>query len=133
MEQNEKREILEKLDEELNIRKYSPRTIDKYEYIISKFLDSKKTAKGFLLIQSGKSRSTSRAFYFAIQFLYRNILNKPFEEKIPLIKRKIILPNVLNKQEILNMIDSTKNTQHKLILMFLYYSGLRLHELINLK
>jgi site-specific recombinase XerD len=60
-------------------------------------------------------------------------LNKHFEEKIPLAKKKVILPKILSRKEIFNMIDKTENLQHKLILMFLYYAGLRMHELINLK
>ncbi|MEM4181789.1 MAG: tyrosine-type recombinase/integrase [Candidatus Pacearchaeota archaeon] len=128
-----KEEIILKLKEELKLRKYSPRTIDKYTYIICKFLNSGKSIREFLLAYSDKSRSSARTVYFALQFLYKNILNIPFKEKVPLIKRKITLPNVINKKEVTSMISSTKNMQHRLILMFLYYSGLRLHELLNLK
>ena len=126
-------EQLKKLEEELKLRKYSAKTCDKYFYLINKFLQSEKSPREFLLINSNKSRATSRAIYFAINFYYKNILNKTFKEEVPLMKRKIILPNVLNKQEILSMIDKTRNLQHKLVLMFLYYGGLRLHELLNLK
>jgi site-specific recombinase XerD len=129
----DKERCLKKLEEELKLRKYSAKTCDKYSYIINKFLQSGKSPREFLLIYSNRSRATSRAIYFAINFFYKTILNKPLEEQVPLMKRKIILPNILNNQEIWSMIYTTKNIQHKLILMFLYYGGLRLHELLNLK
>ena len=125
--------IIEKLINELKLRKYSNQTIKKYNDITYKFLSSKSTPKKFISNYSEKSRATIRGVYFALHFFYKNVLNQEFNEKIPLVKKKIILPNVLNKKEILDMIDQTKNIQHKIILMFLYYSGFRLNELLNLK
>jgi integrase/recombinase XerD len=128
-----KEEALENLKNELKLRKYSPKTIKKYNYILSKFLESKKSPKEFILKHANNSRSTIRGVYFTLNFFYKNVLNTEFEEKIPLVKKKTILPQVLNKKEIENMIIKTKNIQHKLIIMFLYYAGLRLDELRNLK
>ncbi|MBU0962817.1 MAG: tyrosine-type recombinase/integrase [Nanoarchaeota archaeon] len=125
--------IIEKLITELKLRKYSYQTIEKYKDVIYKFLNSKSTPKDFISSYSEKSRSTIRGNYFALHFFYKNILNQEFNEKIPLVKKKIVLPNVLNKREILDMIEQTKNIQHRIILMFLYYSGLRLNELLNLR
>jgi len=126
-------ELISKLNNELKLRKYSLQTIKKYSDVARKFIKSGHSPKEFISIYSGKSRATLRGVYFALNFFYKNVLNEEFKEKIPLVKKKIILPNVLNKKEILLMINSTKNLQHKIILMFLYYSGLRLHELLNLR
>jgi site-specific recombinase XerD len=125
--------LIERLIKELKIKKYSKKTIEKYSYYINLFLQSKKSPREFLERYIDKSRNTIRSVYFSLNFFYKNVLNKSFGEKIPLVKKKIILPNVLNKKEIQKMIKITENLQHKLVLMFLYYAGLRLSEVINLK
>ncbi|MEM2139254.1 MAG: tyrosine-type recombinase/integrase, partial [Candidatus Woesearchaeota archaeon] len=58
---------------------------------------------------------------------------KDFDIDIPLAKQIKKLPEILNKSEIKKMFFSTDNIKHRLILMFLYYAGLRVSELINLK
>lgn len=129
----DRRELLEKLEIELKLRKYSSKTIEKYKYYNETYLKSGKSPKEFLKKYVNKSRNTIRSVYFAINFLHKYVLNEKFNEEIPLAKKKTILPNVLNKTEVLEIIDKTQNLQHKLILMFLYYAGLRLNEVKNLK
>lgn len=125
--------IIKKLEEEFLLRKYSYQTVKLYCDIIKKFLNSGETPREFLVRNSNKSRSYIRSIYFALKFYYKNVLGQDFEEKIPLIKEKLKLPVVLSKEEINEMISATKNIKHKLILMFLYYAGLRLDEVINIK
>lgn len=127
------KEELNKLKKELELRKHSKRTIEKYLYYTNLYLKGKKTPKEFLQQYTSKSRNTIRSIYFALQFYHQNVLNQNFNEQIPLAKKKTILPNVLNKTEILTMIQKTENLQHKLIIIFLYYAGLRLHEVKNLQ
>ena len=74
-----------------------------------------------------------RSAYFALKFFHVNVLNQKFDEKIPLAKNKGKLPVVLNKDEVIKMFESTVNLKHRLVLMFLYYSGIRANELVNLK
>lgn len=74
-----------------------------------------------------------RSTYFALQFFYENVLHEAFKENIPLTKNSLKLPVVLSKQEIQNMIEQENNLKHKLVLMFLYYAGLRLDEVRNLQ
>ena len=130
-----KSEKIKFLEKELKFRKYSQETVSKYLFYVGKFIDSGKNPKEFLekYVNKNKSRNTIRSVYFALNFYYKQVLNKGFNEKIPLVKRKQVLPNVLNKQEINEMLKVTENLQHKLVLMFLYYGGLRLNEVRNLK
>ncbi len=74
-----------------------------------------------------------RSVYFALKFFYENVLNEKFEERLPVTRKENKLPLVLSREEIKIMIDVTENIKHRLVLMFLYYAGLRLSELINLK
>ena len=74
-----------------------------------------------------------RQAYFALNFFYRHVLHEPFEEDIPLAKKKERLPVVLSRDEVQRMIELTKNQKHRLILMFLYYAGMRLSEVRNIR
>ena len=126
-------ELVGKLIEELKLRKYSYRTGEKYRNIVIKFLKSGKTPREFLLSYSNKSRSTMRGVYFALKFFYENVLNERFNEKMPLAKSKQKLPVVLSRSEIQRLFEVTTNIKHKVVLALLYYAGLRLSEVRNLR
>ena len=131
MEENQ--EYINKLVEELRLRKYSRQTERSYIYIISRFIESGLNPREFLLKYVEKSRSSIRSVYFALKFFYENVLGQKFDERIPLAKNKSKLPVVLNKDEVNNMLEATVNLKHRLVLMFLYYTGIRLNEVINLR
>jgi site-specific recombinase XerD len=57
----------------------------------------------------------------------------PLDERIPLAKRGERLPTVLDRGEALSMIDNAVNIKHKVLLMLLYYGGLRLSEARSLR
>ncbi len=124
---------LNKLSEEIRLRKYSRQTEKAYLSVIKKFIESGLEPREFLLKYAEKSRSSIRNAYFALKFFYENVLRQKFDETIPLAKNKLKLPVVLNREEIGNMLESTLNLKHRLVLMFLYYAGIRLSEIINLK
>ncbi len=124
---------INKLSEELKLRKYSRMTEKSYLSIIRNFIKSELGPREFLLEYSDKSRSYIRSAYFALKFFHEKVLNQKFDEKIPLAKNKGKLPIVLNKDEVNKMFESTINLKHRLVLMFLYYSGIRVNEIVNLK
>jgi len=124
--------LLRKLDEEVRLRKYSPGTGRSYRFIVEKFLKSGKEPREFLLGYTEKSRSTIRNAYFALQFFFEKGLGQAFPENIPLAKNSGKKPVVLGKVEVQQMIISTFNLKHRLLLAFLYYSGMRLNEIRNL-
>ena len=124
---------LDKLSEEMRLRKYSRQTEKAYLSMIRGFIGSGLAPREFLLKHSGKSRSYMRSAYFALKFFHEAVLSRKFDEKIPLAKNKGKLPVVLNKGEVNKMLESTLNLRHRLVLMFLYYSGIRVNEIVNLK
>ncbi|MBS3117242.1 tyrosine-type recombinase/integrase [Candidatus Woesearchaeota archaeon] len=126
-------EYLQKLSEELGLRRHSRQTEKAYVSIVRSFLKSELQPREYLLKYSDKSRSAMRSVYFALKFFYENVLRQEFDEQIPLAKNKSRLPVVLNKEEIGKMFEVTLNLKHRLMLMSLYYTGIRLHELVNLK
>lgn len=126
-------ELIKKLVEELNLRKYSDKTIKKYTEITNKFLNSGRAPRDFLLNYSDKSKAMVRSVYFVLKFFYENVRGEKFDEKIPLAKKGSKLPIVLNKDEIHKMLGSIYNLKHKLVLALLYYGGMRLDEVLHLK
>ena len=129
----ERYQLIGKLIEEIKLRGYSYQTGKTYISIVKRFLRSGKTPRFFLLTYSNKSKSTMRSVYFALKFFYENVLDEKFDEKLPVSKKKMKLPVVLGRNEIERMIAVTDNIRHKLIIMVLYYAGLRLSEAINLR
>ena len=129
----ERYQLFGKLIEEIKLRRYSYQTGKSYISIVKDFLASGKTPREFLLSYSAKSKSTMMSVYFALKFFYENVLNKSFKEKLPLARKSLKLPIILSKEEISKMIKSTNNIKHKLVIVFLYYAGLRLDEARNIK
>lgn len=124
---------LNKLTEELKLRKYSRQTEKAYLSVIRNFIESGLMPREFLLKYSEKSRSSIRSAYFALKFFYGNVLTQKFDERIPIAKNKVRLPVVLSKEEVNGMLEATLNLKHRLVLMFLYYTGIRISETINLR
>jgi integrase/recombinase XerD len=129
----ERYRLIGDLIKEIKIRGYSYQTGRVYIWIVKSFLASGMTPRDFLLQYSNKNRSTMRSVYFALKFFHENVLGNRFEEKLPPVREKLRLPVVLSKEEVKKMIEETDNMKHKLIIMFLYYAGLRLDEVRNLK
>jgi site-specific recombinase XerD len=125
--------LLQKLSEEIKLRKYSPQTLKSYSFIVEKYLKSGKEPREFLLEYADKSRSSIRNAYFALEFFHQKVLRQLFPEYIPLAKTSGKKPVVLGREEIKNMINSSFNIKHRLLLSFLYYSGMRLEEIRNLR
>lgn len=129
----ERYRLIGNLIEEIKLRGYSYQTGKSYISLVKNFLNSGKTPREFMLSYTTKSKSSMRSAYFALNFFYNNVLKKSFEEKLPLARKSLKLPIVLSKEEINKMEDSVNNVKHKLIIMFLYYAGLRLDEARNIK
>jgi len=128
-----KSDQINKLIEELELRRYSKKTIDAYTNTLSKFLSSGKSPREFVLGYSDKSKSFMRNIYFALKFYFENVKKENFAEKIPLARKSSKLPIVLNKEEVEAMLSYTKNLKHKLAIGLLYYAGLRLDEVVKLR
>jgi len=87
-----------------------------------------------LLINGAKSFSQSEFKHtvYGMRFYFK-MLNLPLAVSLPIIKKNKKLPVVLSKQECKLLILNTKNFKHRLMLMLIYGSGLRVSEIINLK
>lgn len=80
------------------------------------------------------SENTLHSRINALKFYYEQVLKK---EKlfwdIPRPKKPLLLPKLLNEDELMRLFNSLTNKKHKAILFTAYSSGLRVSEIVNLK
>lgn len=125
-------------------RRLSPRTAKTYVYCIKRFLKwcgkdlskiSKKDVRLFLeyLSEKGKSGNTLNTYHMAIKFLFEEVLDRKMWVNIKYSKVPKKLPVVLSKEEVKKLFGAIKNWKHRLMIEFLYSSGLRVSELLNMR
>ncbi len=137
-------DYLNKLERELKMRNYSPRTVKSYTscvYYFLKFIDNdvkyldREKVIDFILYLQKKDRApkTINLYKEAIKFFVYNILNLKIKFDIKLSKEARKLPIVLSHQEVLKIIENIKNKKHKLMVSLAYWSWLRVSEIVKLK
>lgn len=136
--------VAEAIKKECERRKFSPRTIEAYQTCVEVFFRqtnktpnqiTKKDVGEFLdkLMESGRSGGTIHVYLNALKFYFEEILGRNFRLDIKYCKRPERLPEVLTKEETINILEAIKNPKHKLMISFLYGAGLRVSELLNLR
>jgi len=72
--------------------------------------------------------------YYALRFLFVNVYHKEWtKEYLPTPKIAKTLPLVLDKEEVLDVLSVIKNFKHRTIIMFIYSTGARVSECVNIK
>lgn len=135
-------EELIELKNELKLRGCSEKTVKAYTFFNEKFLNfinkksieiTEQDIKSYLasLINKYQSSTINLAFS-ALKFYYETMLKKDLKNiKVP--KREKKMPSVLTKNEIKKLIESGRNKKSKFVIKFLYSTGLKVSELVNLK
>src|SRR3989344_9040282 len=138
-------DVIESVKKEGLRRRYSIRTIETYLVCVRNFLNfchkdpikfTKKDVKDYLdiLSEKNKSGSTINVNLQALKFMMEYVLNKRkyfYNIKYSKVSKK--LPTVLEKEEIVKLINAIDNKKHKLMIKLIYSAGLRVSELLNLK
>lgn len=135
---------IQRLDDELRLRRYSPKTRTSYVRCVTEYFDfAKKRAsrvdveliRSFLLKKEGKgdSSQTINVYLNAIKFYYRDVVKSPKRIDIKFAKRTKRLPVVLSKEEIEKMLSTIANSKHYLLVALSYSAGLRVSEAIHLR
>lgn len=143
----ENRNLLNNFYKYLKGKRYSKSTIETYSFFIADFIEfnNTKTIKNLttrdvelfiekVFIKRNYSISTQRQFISAVkQFIifYPNTGISNLALTRP--KKSKILPTVLSQEEMISIIQHTKNLKHRAILALIYSAGLRISELLNLK
>ena len=139
MDINNKKEFLDRLKQEIEIRNLSKKTLKSYLSALNQFLNNLKSnelnqqiVKDYIQEKISKKDPSSISHdIFAIQFFFDKVLNQKIY--LPRPKRNKTIPKILTKEEVKAMISATNNIKHKLILKMLYGCGLRVSEIVNLK
>jgi integrase/recombinase XerD len=133
---------LKTLETELKLRRKSDKTIKNYLFFNKKFLDFIKKPvesigvddiKGYLSSLDKKSTATLALAIASLRFFYEKILKKEIFKEIEIPKKEKRLPLVLTKEEIKQLIEGADTSKSKLIISFMYSTGLRVSEVVNLK
>ena len=137
--------MLDNLSTELKIRGFSKRTVDTYLYNNKKFLqyikkepkdvneyDAKKYV-AYLMTDLNYKPSSVNLSLSSLKFFYKEIVQNPAFNAIKAPKSEKKLPTVLTKDEIKRLINAAENPKHKLLIEFMYSSGLRVSECVSLK
>lgn len=128
-------------------KRYSESTIETYTKAIEiflRFVTPKKTAEitnedmvrfvHLYMIPRKLSLSYQNQAVNAARLFFKTIVgSKIVTEQIERPRREHKLPNVLSKEEVLQILNVCSNQKHKTMLSLIYACGLRRSELLNLK
>ena len=139
-------EYWEKLLEiELRSRKYSPCTMVSYFYYNRLLCMTRKKTPEYIqfddikeylaIIEKDKHYSTSsmNLAISAIKFFYNNVMNRKIVQEKTRPRSDKQLPMILDKTEIHTILNNEKNIKHRLLLMLVYSSGLRVSEVVAIR
>ncbi|MEO9020969.1 MAG: site-specific tyrosine recombinase/integron integrase [Ginsengibacter sp.] len=143
----ENSDTLQKFKQQLILKSYSPSTIRTYTNEFVQFLNTinGKPASEFTTARIKDymqycfeklkmSENTLHSKINALKFYYEQVLGREkFFWEIPRPKKPIILPKVISKERIADLINSIENVKHKTIIMLTYACGLRVSEVVSLK
>ncbi len=143
----EKSLILKSYSSYLKGKCYSESTVKTYSLFIADFFNyikdtpltsvTNRDVEKFIedvFIPKKYSISTHRQFVSAIKLLkvfYPECKIEELQLKRP--NRSRLLPTVLSKEEVIDLLRYTKNLKHRAILAMIYSAGLRISELLNLQ
>lgn len=128
-------------------KRYSKSTVETYLFFVADFIEFNNTklienlttrdVELFIetvFIERRYSISTQRQFISAIkQFIVFYPKTDISNMALTRPKKSKILPTVLSQEEMISIIQHTKNLKHRAILALIYSAGLRISELINLE
>ena len=140
-------EALGRMQQKLEIARYSPRSIATYLNATKQFFlhfaakhpndirtEDIEAFQHYLATERKASNSYLNQVVNAVRYYYMNVLGDArrvtFIER-PRPERK--LPSVLSEEEVTAILRAVENLKHQCILMLIYSAGLRLGELINLR
>jgi site-specific recombinase XerD len=129
--------------QKLKCYNYSENTISIYLHYIEEFLNkvnvyptklSSQNFQNYIDNYNFSSISQQNQIISSIKFFYEKVLNKKYNKidfNRPRNEKR--LPQIIDKNYLLNQISKIENLKHKSIISLAYSVGLRVSEIINLK
>lgn len=145
--------LLRTVEEGLKLKGYSKHTIVAYLGHVKRFIAYQRPGLGgieailstidtrniqlyllHLLEQEQRSHAYVNQAISAIRFLFRYTLQRPYiEMSVPRPKHEKKLPDVLARDEVLQILRNVDNIKHRALLMVTYSAGLRVGEVVRLR
>ncbi len=141
----EKKQVLERFRQELVVSGYTQQTLKTYLTYVRAFLRQLKKpveeAKREDIIsfiankkeKDGASNATLALVYSSLKFFFHTFLRKKILDDIKMPKKAKKLPSVLTTEEVASLMGAAKRGRNKLIVEFLYSSGVRVSEATRIK
>jgi site-specific recombinase XerD len=130
---------------ELELHRKAPKTIEAYVTAVAQLgryygrspeeisIEEIRDFLHHLITVQKVAYSTCNQKLAGIRFFYRQVLGQQdLQLRVP-AKRSGRLPEPLSRGEVARLLDATRNTKHRLLLMTTYGGGLRVSELVSLK
>jgi integrase/recombinase XerD len=129
------------------LKNFSIRTIKSYAQIVNQFIQwwrdtyalvpmSDDIVRKYLLhrFESGKDWQTVNSDYSAIQKFFKNTVMLRWSlKKLPRPRKEKKLPSILSREDIVKIIQAAPTFKQQVVLTFIYVTGARLSEAIDLK
>ena len=138
--------LRERLIADLQIRNYSPRTVECYVYHVACFAkhfgrspdqlgpEEVRAYQVYLVQEKKASWSSFNQAVCALRFLYRTTLPRDWPvAMIPFAKKPKKLPTVLGPEEVQQLLACARPLPDQMVLTTLYAAGLRLDEALHLR
>src|SRR5438093_2709172 len=138
--------LRQRMLEDLQIRNYSPHTVDACLRSVAQFAkhfhtspdrlgpDHIRTYQPFLIAEQKASWGTFIQAVCALRFFYETTLHRPWMvDSIPYPKKPKTLPVILSRDEVKALILAPRHLKPRALLATLYATGLRVSELWQLR
>lgn len=139
--------VLPAMKQRLTLKAYSSSTIKTYLNEMGQLLQTigktpadnltQQLLKRYLVYCFEKLRLTENTLHSrinALKFYYEQVLGREkFFWDIPRPKKPLILPKLLNEEELRKLFNALTNKKHKAMLFTAYSAGLRVSEIVHLK
>ncbi len=141
----EQQASIDRFRQELVVAGYSPRTVKTYLIPVTELLRfAKKPAEQctrqdiieFMAFKKEKdsiSSATLALLYSALTYFFKTFLHLPVMEEIKYPKKAKTIPTVLTKDEIKQLIFATRRGRNRLLVQFLYSTGVRVSEATKIR
>ncbi|PIN85521.1 MAG: recombinase XerC [Candidatus Diapherotrites archaeon CG11_big_fil_rev_8_21_14_0_20_37_9] len=135
---------IKRFKQELIISGYSQKTIKMYCLYLQELLNylkkepiqiNREDVVGYLAEKKGNgaSNATLALIHASLKFFFHTILKLKIIDEIKTPKKNKHLPTVLTKDEMKELLKATKKGRNRLLLQFIYSSGVRVSEAANMK
>ena len=140
------KELFTRYRQEMRLRGYADNTIRAYTSCVRAFAlwcapvvprdahDEDVRVYLLELLDADRSRTYVNLAVSALKLLYHELYGRPEDIfVVPRPRRGTFLPRVLDRDEVLRLADSIANVKHRLMVLTMYATGLRVSELVALR